>query len=238
MTERAPAPHLDVPVQPVRSTAQRLLAEFVGTAGLLAVVIGSGRQAELLSDDVGVQLLANSLATGAGLTVLIWILIEISGAQFNPAVTIADALQRGLRWGLAGGYLVAQFLGGLAGAVAANLMFGAEAISISTKTRFAPGLWLAEVIATAGLIAVIFLLARAGRRALIAPAVGLYITAAYWFTASTSFANPAVTLARVFSNSFAGIAPGSVLPFLAAQLLGMGLGLGLVWVLAPRPAQD
>ena len=198
------------------------------------MVVGSGRQGELLSSDVGVQLLVNSIATGTGLAVLIMILINVSGAQFNPVVTIADAIQGGLSWAEAGGYLVAQFAGGVAGVVVARLMFGEAAISISGKVRNSPALWLAEVVATAGLISVIFMLAKAGRQSLIAAAVGLYITAAYWFTASTSFANPAVTVARMFSDSFAGIDPGSVLPFIAAQAVGMAAGLGLVKAMGPR----
>ncbi len=217
------------------STQRRaLIAEFVGTGALVTVVIGSGAMAERLSpDDVGLQLLENALATGAGLFVLIAVFAHVSGAQFNPLVTGVDA-------GLAprsildiGGYVVAQVLGAVAGAVVANAMFDLPILGPSTTDRLEFPLLFGEVVATAGLITVIFGLVRVGRTSLVAPSVGAYIAAAYFFTSSTSFANPAVTIGRMFTDSFAGIAPGSVLPFMGAQVLGALLGYGLVRVLWP-----
>ncbi|WP_329570546.1 MIP/aquaporin family protein [Kitasatospora sp. NBC_01266] len=220
---------------------RRTAVEFVGTGALVAVVVGSGIQAARLSQDVGVQLLANSLATVFGLGVLIALLGPVSGAHFNPAVTLAA-------WwtGRSGGegptlrevaaYVPAQTAGAIGGAVLADAMFAEPLVRWSTHDRSAPHLWLGEVVATAGLVLLIFGLARTGRAHFTPVAVACYIGAAYWFTSSTSFANPAVTVGRAFSDTFAGIAPGSVLPFVAAQLVGLAVGVGLVAVLFGRPA--
>ncbi|MGW4092653.1 aquaporin [Nocardia sp. NPDC004750] len=221
---------------------RRLLAEFLGTALLVAVVVGSGISAEQLSpDDVGVQLLENSTATVLGLAVLILVFGPVSGAHFNPVVSVVDwLLGRRQGTGLSGrdlpGYIAAQTTGAVAGAIVANVMFDRSAMQISTHHRITTGHVIAEVVATAGLIAVVFGLARSGRAALSAAAVGAYIGAAYWFTSSTSFANPAVTIGRVFSDTFAGIAPASVPGYLAAQLLGALAGLALVAILYPATA--
>ncbi|MFI7706707.1 aquaporin [Nonomuraea sp. NPDC049480] len=216
------------------SLPRRLLAEFVGTALLVTVVVGSGIMAQTLSpDDVGLQLLENSTATVFGLGVLIVVLGPVSGAHFNPVVSAADWWY--LRQGGAGprigdlaAYAVAQILGGIGGAILANAMFDKPAISWSTHERSAPHLWLGEVVATAGLVLVIFCLVRAGRAAVAPVAVAGYIGAAYWFTSSTSFANPAVTIGRAFSDTFAGIAPSSLPGFIAAQAVGGVVGLLLV----------
>ena len=222
---------------------RRLLAEAVGTGLLVTVVVGSGIAAQTLSpDDVGLQLLENSLATVFGLTVLILALGPVSGAHFNPVVSLADWwVGRRAGTGLSGGdvaaYTCAQVAGGIGGAVLANLMFDVPT-ALSTTQRGGGGVWLAEVVATTGLVALIFALARTGRGALAAPAVGAYIGAAYWFTSSTSFANPAVTVGRVFSDTFAGIAPGSVPGFVLAQLLGGAIGVALVLALYPDLTSD
>ncbi|MEU5023213.1 aquaporin [Streptomyces milbemycinicus] len=220
---------------------RRVGAEAVGTATLVAVVVGSGIQATELTRDVGVQLLANSLATVFGLGVLIVLLGPVSGAHFNPVVSLA-AWWTGRRtrdglslWELAA-YLAAQTAGAVGGAVLADAMFGRPLVKWSTHDRFAGHLWLAEAVATAGLIWLVFGLARVGRAHLAPAAVAAYIGSAYWFTSSTSFANPAVTTGRAFTDTFAGIAPASVAPFLAAQLCGAVLGLGLVAVTFGRPA--
>jgi glycerol uptake facilitator-like aquaporin len=214
-------------------------AEFVGTALLVTVVVGSGIAAKQLSpDDVGLQLLENSTATVFGLAVLILMFGPISGAHFNPVVSASDwLLGRRAGTGISGGTLVAytlvQILGGVCGAVLANVMFDRRAFELATKDRITVGHLVGEVVATAGLIALIFALARTERAALSAAAVGAYIGAAYWFTSSTSFANPAVTIGRMFSDSFAGIAPGSAPGFIAAQLVGALIGLALIVVLYP-----
>lgn len=227
----------------VPSLGRRLFAEFLGTGLLVAIVIGSGIAAQRLSpDDVGLQLLENSIATTLGLAVLIVMLAPVSGAHFNPAVSLADwFLMRRTIGGptlpAVGAYIAAQLAGGIAGAVLANLMFEAPT-AISTTERTGPGLLLGEVVATAGLVTVIFALVRTGRAATLAgPAVGAYIGAAYWFTSSTSFANPAVTVGRIFSDTFAGIEPGSVLPFVLAQLLGAIAGVAIVLALFPAPVR-
>ncbi len=224
--------------------ARRLLAEGVGTALLVAVVVGSGIAAQQLSPgQVGLQLLENSTATVFGLAVLILVFGPVSGAHFNPVVSAADwflARRAGAASGAGGlpgrdvvAYTAAQVVGAVAGAVLANAMYALDAVQVSGHDRATwPGA-LSEAVATAGLIAVIFALARTGRGALSAAAVGAYIGAAYWFTASTSFANPAVTIGRVFSDTFAGIAPASVPAFVAAQVVGAGLGLALVLALYP-----
>ena len=217
---------------------RRLLAELIGTALLVAVVVGSGIAAQQLSSgEVGLQLLENSTATVLGLTVLILMFGPVSGAHFNPVVTLADwFLGRRTAQGLAltevGAYTVAQVVGAVAGSVLANAMFEVGT-SVSTTDRVSPGHLLAEVVATTFLVALIFTLARSGRGALAAPAVGAYIGAAYWFTSSTSFANPAVTIGRVFTDTFAGIAPSSAPPFVLAQLVGLVGGVVLVLGLYP-----
>ncbi len=219
--------------------ARRLLAEGVGTALLVTVVVGSGIAAQQLSpDDVGLQLLENSLATAFGLGVLILLFGPVSGAHFNPLVSAADwVLGRRTGGGLNGTHVAAygavQVVGGVLGAVLANAMFDLAPLQVSDKVRATPGVWLGEIVATAGLIALIFALARSGRPALSAGAVGAYIGAAYWFTSSTSFANPAVTIGRIFSDTFAGIAPASVPAFVVAQIVGAALGVGLVLALYP-----
>ncbi len=214
--------------------ARRVLAELVGTALLVMAIIGSGIAASRLSPgDVGLQLLENSLATGAALVALILALQPISAA-FNPLVTLAERVSGLVGTKETAALIGAQLAGGVLGALLANLMFGLPAISLSTHTRSGAGLWLGEVIATAGLVLVIFAAARAGRPDRIAYAVGGYITAAYWFTSSTSFANPAVTIARMFSDTFAGIAPSSVPPFLLAQIVGGAIGYALVRTIYPR----
>ena len=210
---------------------RRLLAEAVGTAFLLMAVIGSGIAAQRLSPgDVGLQLFENAVATAFALMALIWAFGPVSGAHFNPAVTLADAIlhRRPVSEGIA--YASAQVVGGTVGAVLANLMFALPPVTWSTKVRSGPDQWLAEVIATLGLLFVIFLIPR-HRAAVIPVAVGAYIGAAYFFTSSTSFANPAVTVARMFSDTFAGIYPASAPMFIAMQLVGAGLAIGLVWLL-------
>ncbi|WP_043807172.1 aquaporin [Paenarthrobacter aurescens] len=225
---------------------RRAIAEFLGTALLVALVVGSGIAAAQLSpNDVGLQLLQNSTATVLGLTVLILVFGPVSGAHFNPVVSLADwFLGRRSGSGLAlpdlGLYILAQTAGAIGGSVLANAMFEVGT-SISTKERATAGHLLAEVVATAGLVLLIFSLAATKRGALAAPAVGAYIGAAYWFTSSTSFANPAVTIGRIFSDTFAGIAPGSVPPFIAVQLLGAAVGMGILLTLFPhagRAADD
>jgi glycerol uptake facilitator-like aquaporin len=207
--------------------ARRAAAEFTGTALLVTVVVGSGIAAAKLSpDDVGVQLLENSIATALGLATLILMFGPVSGAHFNPVVTIADwwlgrRTDSGLGIRALCAYVPAQVFGGIAGAVLANLMYGLPAATWSSTRRSESELWLAEVVATFGLLLLIFALSRSGRAAVAPAAVGAYIGAAYWFTSSTSFANPAVTVGRAFSDTFAGIAPGSVPGFVVAQLAGL-----------------
>jgi len=218
----------------VHRLGRRLLAEFIGTALLLIAVVGSGIAAQRLSpNDVGLQLLENALVTGAGLIAIILALGSVSGAHLNPVVSAVDAAFGGLPWRELPGYIVAQLAGAMAGSMLANAMFALPAISISTHQRFGGNLWLSEVIATIGLLLVIFGTARSGRGALTPFAVGAYITGAYFFTSSTSFANPAVTVARTLSNTFAGISPGSVAPFIAAQIGGGLLAWAAIRVLYP-----
>lgn len=218
---------------------RRALAELVGTAALVAVVVGSGIAAARLSPgDVGLQLLENSLATALGLTVLILLFGPASGAHLNPVVSAADwLLGRRTGRGLSGpefaAYVAAQAAGAVAGAAVANAMFDLAPLQVSGHARSGAHLLLGEVVATAGLLALVLALARTGRAALCAPAVGAYIGAAYWFTSSTSFANPAVTVGRIFSDTFAGIAPGSVPGFVLAQVVGAALGTALVVTLYP-----
>jgi arsenate reductase len=220
---------------------RRLLAEYVGTALLVTAVVGSGIMAVQLSPgEVGLQLLENSIATMLALAVLILVLGPVSGAHFNPVVTLSDWwLHRrdpaALSTADVAAYVVTQIAGAISGAVLANVMFGLDAVSLSTKVRDAPHLWIGELVATAGLILLIFALVRTHRAHLAAPAVGAYIGAAYWFTSSTSFANPAVTIGRTFTNTFAGISPSSIPGFIVAQLLGAIAAVGLVVALYSRP---
>jgi arsenate reductase len=218
---------------------RRVVAEFLGTALLVTVVVGSGVMATSLSADVGLQLLANSTATALGLAVLILVFGPVSGAHFNPVVSVADWwLGRRCGHGISArhlaAYVPAQIAGAIGGAILANLMFGLTAVSWSRHERSSGGLWLGEVVATAGLVLLIFALARSERTSVAPAAVGAYIGAAYWFTSSTSFANPAVTLARVFTDTFAGIAPDSVPGFVVAQLGGLIVGVALLLVLYPH----
>jgi glycerol uptake facilitator-like aquaporin len=213
--------------------ARRAAAEFVGTAFLVMAVIGSGIAAERLSpNDVGLQLLENSLITGAALVALILALQPVSAA-FNPVVTFVEKVFGALSWTQTSWLIGAQVAGGVVGAIVANLMFDLSVISISDHDRTGGNLWLGEVVATLGLILVIFGTVRAGRSSLVAFAVGGYITAAYWFTSSTSFANPAVSVARTFSDTFAGISPSSVPMFVVMQLIGGAVAFALVRLLYP-----
>jgi arsenate reductase len=212
-----------------------LVAEFVGTLFLLAVVVGSGIMAQRLSDDVGLQLLENAFATAGVLTALILTFGPVSGAHFNPAVTIVDWVLGGLDAVTAGAYVAVQVAGGAAGVVLANLMFDLPAVTLSTRDRTSWPEFLAEMVATVGLLLVIFVMVRTGAASgRVAFAVGGYIGGAYWFTSSTSFANPAVTVARTLSDTFAGIRPGSAPVFLAAQAAAIVVALGLLRVLVPE----
>ncbi|HEY0001934.1 MAG TPA: MIP/aquaporin family protein [Actinoplanes sp.] len=227
------------PAVPTIAFWRRLLAEFLGTALLVTAVVGSGIMATTLSpNDIGLQLLENSVATAFALGALILTFGPVSGAHFNPLVSTADwFLGRRTRTGLTikdlAGYAAAQTLGAIAGSVLANLMFELAAVTFSTKDRAAGHLWLAEVVAVAGLLLLIFALARSGRSAVAPAAVGAYIGAAYWYTSSTSFANPAVTIGRAFTDTFAGIAPASVPGFVIAQIAGLIIGTGLIIALYP-----
>ncbi len=215
---------------------RRAVAEFTGTAFLVMAVVGSGVMASRLSpNDVGLQLLQNSVATGAALVALILALQPVS-ASFNPVVTLVERALGILDTPTALALVAAQFAGGLAGTVLANLMFGLDAVTLSTHQRAGGGLWLGEVVATIGLLLVICGTIRSGRSDRVAFAVGGFITAAYWFTSSTSFANPAVTAARTITDTFAGIAPASAPAFILAQLLGGAAGLPLIRALYPRVA--
>ncbi|MBE8517030.1 aquaporin family protein [Amycolatopsis sp. H6(2020)] len=213
---------------------RKLAAEFLGSLLLAALVIGSGIAAQRLSPgDTGLQLTENAAATAAGLFTLILMFGPVSGAHFNPVVSFVDAVFGGLPWRHAVAYLPAQVAGCIGGAVLANLMFSTGAVSISTTHRATAAHGLAEVVATAGLILLIFSLARSGRAERAPAAVGAYIGAAYWFTSSTSFANPAITIGRMFSDTFAGIAPASVPLYLGAQIVGGALALLGVRALYP-----
>ena len=213
---------------------RRLLAEFLGSAFLAAVVIGSGIAAQRLSPgDTGLQLLYNSAATAAGLFAIILMFGAVSGGHFNPVVSLVDAAFGGLSRRDALAYVPAQVAGCIAGAVTANAMFALAAVSISDNHRASPAHLFAEVVATLGLLLVIFALARTGRAASAPAAVGAYIGAAYWFTSSTSFANPAITVGRMFSDSFAGIAPASVPGFVLAQLAGGAVAFLAIRALYP-----
>jgi arsenate reductase len=224
------------------SPARATLAEALGTGLLTAVVVGSGIMAARLSpNDVGAELLENSTATACGLAVLILVLGPVSGAHFNPVVTVADCVLgrrsgKGVDPVAAALFIPAQIAGAIGGAVLANLMFGLPAATASTHARTGGHLWLGEVTATAGLVMVAFCLPRAGRSRAVPAAVGAYIAAAAWFTSSTSFANPALTIARAFTDTFSGISPGSVGAFVAAQALGAAVGAVLVVALFPHRA--
>jgi glycerol uptake facilitator-like aquaporin len=228
-------------IKPSAPAGQRpLLAELLGTALLVTVVVGSGIAAARLSpSDGGLQLLENSTATVFGLAVLILVFGPLSGGHFNPVISAVDWLLTRLRPGNGlsavgvARYTAAQLVGAILGALLANLMFDLPALQISDKDRISLGHGLGEIVATAGLVLLVFALARTGRAAVSAAAVGAYIGAAYWFTSSTSFANPAVTVGRIFSDTFAGIAPTSALYFIAAQLVGGLVGLGLIRLFFP-----
>jgi len=216
--------------------ARRLLAEAIGSLLLAAVVVGSGIAAQQLSPrDTGLQLTENAVATAAGLFAIILMMGPVSGAHLNPVVSLVDAAFGGLRWRHAIAYVPAQVAGCIAGAVLANAMFARSAITMSTHHRMTGPHFLAEVVATAGLLLVIFSLARSGRSRTTPAAVGAYIGAAYFFTSSTSFANPAITVGRMFSDTFAGIAAVSVPGYVAAQLIGGAAGWALVRLLYPDP---
>ena len=218
--------------------ARRLVAEAVGTAFLVAVVVGSGIAGARLSNSAGLALLINAFATGAGLVALILALGPISGAQFNPAVTLCDAWLGGLRWFEAAAYCVVQVAGACAGAIAANAMYGLAPVQVSHHARSAPALWGSEALATFGLLLVIWGCVRAGRAGSTAVAVGAYIAAAYFFTSSTSFANPAVTLGRTLTDTFSGIRPADALAFIPAQLVGAAAATALMrWLYPQLPAR-
>jgi arsenate reductase len=217
-----------------RELARQATAEALGTGMLVAVVVGSGIYAQRLSpNDPGLQLLENSIATGAGLVALILAFGPVSGAHFNPVVTLADRLLGGIRGATAVVYVIAQIGGGCVGAIVANLMFSLDAINLSQHARSSGALWLSEFVATLGLLLVILGVVRSGRASVVPFAVGGYIGAAYWFTSSTSFANPAVTIARTLSNTFAGIKPSSVPAFVVFQVLGALAAVGLALFLHP-----
>ena len=214
--------------------ARRALAEYCGTAFLVAVVVGSGIAAAKLSpDDVGLQLFENAAATAGGLIALILAFGPVSGAHLNPVVSLADSFFGGLARRDLPAYVAAQVAGAITGAVIANLMFELDAVSWSTHSRSSGGLWLGEVVATIGLLVVIFGVVRSGRSTAAPFAVGAYIGSAYFFTSSTSFANPAVTIGRAFTNTFAGIKPTSVPAFVAAQLVGAVIAVALIRALYP-----
>lgn len=218
--------------------ARAVLAEGIGTAMLLTAVVGSGIMAATQSPtDAGLQLLEAALATGMALAAIIVAFGPISGAHLNPAVTIADQLLEPKGWGRVGAYIAAQVVGGAIGVMAANLMFDLPAVNVSATARTGPGVWLGEVVATYGLVVIIFLMVRGGSTvSAIGAAVGAYIAGAYFFTSSTSFANPAVTLARTLSDTFAGIDPANVAAFIVFQLIGAGLAVGTVVALTGRRA--
>jgi len=210
---------------------KKVIGEYLGTATLVAIVVGSGIMATNLSEDIGVQLLINTISTVFGLAVLIQVLGPISGANFNPVVTMIDLIQKRTNFVTFIQYAIAQTAGAITGAILANGMFSHPLIEISTKVRSGGNQYLGEIVATAGLILIINLMIHQEKTALIPVIVASWIGSAYFFTSSTSFANPAVTVGRIFSDSFAGIAPECVLKFIAAQILGALIGLGLTKVL-------
>jgi len=221
------------PRSPLPQLGRQALAEFLGSAGLVTVVIGSGIAASRLSTDPGLQLLENAVITGAGLVALILAFGPVSGGHFNPVVTVADRIFGGVSTRQVAAYLPAQLAGGALGAIVANLMFSLPAVSISSHDRSSGGLWLSEALATFGLVVLVFALVRNGRAVLAPFAVGAYITAAYWWSSSNSFANPMVDVARMLSDTFAGIAPASVPMFVFVQLVGGAVGVAVVVLLYP-----
>lgn len=223
---------------PTPTLLQAATAELIGTAFLLAGVVGSGIMAERLTSDVGLQLLANSTATVGVLIALILTFAATSGAHFNPAVTLTELALKQIDGTRAATYIAAQIAGGALGVIAANIMFELDAVNISTKARADTSLIFAEGVATLGLLLVIFGIVRAGNPAMVAFAVGGYIGGAYWFTASTSFANPAVTMARTLSDTFAGIEPASAPMFIGAQLAATALAIALIRLLWPTAKTD
>ena len=214
------------------SSVNKLVSEFLGTCLLVCIVVGSGIMATNLSPDIGVQLLINAVSTVFGLMVLIQLLMPISGAHFNPVVTLVNLIQKNVSISTFIKFSIVQTAGAITGAILANAMFNLALFETSTKIRSGSNLYLGEVIATAGLILVINLLVSQEKTALIPVMVASWIGSAYFFTSSTSFANPAVTVGRIFSESFAGIAPSSVLQFVAAQIIGALLGLGIFKVVS------
>ena len=225
------------------SLTRRAFAEFLATALLVAAVVGSGIAAQTLSpNDVGLQLLENTIATAGALFAIIVVVAPISGSHLNPVVTIVDCAIGRRSWSDAIAYIPAQVVGAIVGAIVANVMFDRAAIETSTKVREGSNIYFAELVATFGLVLVIFLLVRTGRAmesvVVVPAAVAGYITAAYWFTSSTSFANPAVTIGRAFSDTFAGIAPASVPPFIVAQIIGAALALGAVIFLTTQAKDE
>jgi glycerol uptake facilitator-like aquaporin len=224
---------------PTDPLGRRLLAEFVGTGLLVAAVVGSGIMAVKLSPgDVGLELLENTLATVGALIALILALGPVSGAHLNPLVTVADRVFGGVTTRDTAGYVVAQTAGGLCGSLLANAMFARPTFEASTKIRSSGPLWLAEAVATFGLLLVIFGVVRSGRASVAPFAVGAYIGGAYFFTSSTSFANPAVTIGRTITNTFAGIKPSSAPAFIAFQTVGAGVAVGVIRILYPHMAQS
>jgi glycerol uptake facilitator-like aquaporin len=215
---------------------RRVIAEFLGTGFLVAAVVGSGIMAERLAGgNVAIALLANTIATGAALVALVLAFHTVSGAHFNPAITVVDAMERGVSWRVVASYIPAQCLGGIGGALIAHAMFGLQLISTSHHTRNGSAQLFSEFVATFGLMSVIWGCSRS-RPEMVPFAVGAYITAAYWFTSSTSFANPAVTIARCLTDTFAGIRPQDVIPFIVVQLLGACAATMLFRWLLPSPA--
>ena len=213
---------------------KRLTAEFVGTFFLLLAVVGSGIMAENLSTDVGLQLLANSFATAGALTCLILTFGRVSGAHFNPVVTLWARLEEGFSNGVACSYVIAQVVGGILGVIAANVIFDLDAVNWSTNERSGPALWLSEIIATFGLLMVIIGVVRTRKDHWVAISVAAYIGGAYFFTSSTSFANPAVTVARTFSDTFAGIAPANAPMFIVCQIVGCLAAVGVMRITHPK----
>jgi glycerol uptake facilitator-like aquaporin len=221
---------------PVANRSRRVFAELVGSLLLTTVVVGSGIAAQRLSPgNVGLELLENAIATALGLFVIITVFASISGAHLNPVVSLVDAALGHRSWLDAVAYIPAQVAGCIAGALLANLMFGVAPVSVSSADRLTPAHFVSEVVATAGLVLVIFVLARTGRSRFTPAAVGAYIGAAYFFTSSTSFANPAITVGRIFSDTFSGIAPASVPGYIAAQLIGGAAGLALALLIPTSP---
>ncbi|MGD0380969.1 MAG: aquaporin [Acidimicrobiales bacterium] len=222
-----------------RTLGRQALAEFVGTGFLVAAVVGSGIAAQRLSPhDVGLELLENTAATAAALVAIIFAVGPVSGAHLNPVITLVDRVFGGLRTRAAVVYIAAQFAGGTAGAIAANTMFGLPVVALSGHHRASGPHLFAETLATFGLVLVVFGVVRAGREQIVPFAVGAYIAAGYWFTSSTSFANPAVTFSRMLSDSFAGIAPTSVPGFVGFELVGGALGAACIVALYPRVRDD